>query len=447
MADDRDLTFLGQRLKELRKTKHNYSMDDMVKKLAEIDYTIGNKSTLSRVESGSVGEKTAIEIARKYCEVFGMSESQTEQFLRGVRIAIPDTSALLKNTHLIDDLNHEYSKVIIPRVVVDELDYIKNHNNNTTLAKKAWEILRGIGYGDKIILKEYTGDQNGVNNDCKIIDIARKASEEYFAEVDIITEDTDYSVYLKGDRNVSAVHLKDYMKKKQTLLNMERLDYFNSLVLDSYDDIEKPTPEEANGYLRDGNTLIISTIRNNTISFQSQKKKIKWLISCGADINKRDMSRRYFPALTHAVQKNDLDMLLFLLNECGANPNVGSRNPQDSGYVRQKNEGNMPLMVAAWHGRDNLVRALCENEKTSINQQDANGYTALMKACMNGNIRCRDILQEFHADEKIVDINGMTAMDHYNAYLENGPAEKRYNRGGNNKKSYNIPYNNNRRRW
>ena len=93
-------------------------------------------------------------------------------------------------------------------------------------------------------------------------------------------------------------------------------------------------------------------------------------------------------------------------------------------------------MVAAFHGREQIVRLLCECEKTSINQQDGNGYTALMKACMNGNTRCRDIIQEFNADEKIVDINGKTYMDHYHTYLEKGPTEKRFNRG-NNKKPYN----------
>lgn len=442
MADEKDLAFLCQRLKELRKS-HDCSLDDMVKKLTDSGYPIGNKSSLSRVESGKTSEKTLIEVTEKYCEVFGMSKAQIEQFMRGDRIAVPDTSALLKNAQLIDELNTEYSKVIIPKVVVDELDNIKNRNNNTTLAKKAWEILRGIGYGDKTILMEYTGPQHEVNNDCKIISIAREASERFSSKVDIITEDTDYSVYLKGDENVSAVHLKAYMKKKQKLLNMDRLDHFNSLYLDSYDGVEKPTAEEANGYLRDGNTMIISAIRNNAVSFEQRKNKIKWLISCGADVDQRDLNRRYFPPITHAVQKDDYEMVEFLLNECGANPNVGSRNPHDSGYVRQKNEGNMPLMVAAWHGRENLVRLLCQNEKTSINQQDANGYTALMKACMNGNTRCRDILQEFHADEKIVDVNGMTFMDHYHAFLEKGPTEKKYNRGNNYKK----PYNNNRGRW
>ena len=224
---------------------------------------------------------------------------------------------------------------------------------------------------------------------------------------------------------------------------MDRMEHFNSLYLDSYEGAEKPTEEEVNGYLSDGNTLIVSVVRNRRASFEQRKDKIKWLISCGADVDKRDNSRRYFPPLTHAVQINDMEMVEFLLKECKANPNVGSRNPHDSGYLRQKNEGNMPLMVASYDGRDAMVRLFCEDERISINQQDSNGFTALMKACMNGNIRCRDILVEHHADEKIVDINGKTAMDHYNSFLENGPAKKKFDRGNGGRK----PYNNGPKRW
>ena len=439
MDNKKDLTFLCVKLKELRES-HNYTMDEMAQKLAVFDNGIApNKSSISRVESGSTTEKTLIEMANKYCKVFGMTDKQIERFMRGTKVAIPDTSALLKNSQLIDELNKEYDKVVIPKTVVDELDNIKNHNSNTTIAKKAWEIIRGISYGDKVILKEYKGPLPE-NNDNKIISIAREVAIQYSSKVDIITEDTDFSAYLKEDEYVKAIHLRDYMKTRQDILNMERMEYFDKLYKESYEGEDCPTEKEINGYLGDGNTLIISAVRNNGVSFEQRKNKIKWLLNCGADINQRDCSRRYFPAITHAVQKNDYEMVKFLLNECNANPNVGSRNPHDSGYLRQKNEGNMPLMVAAWHGRDSLLRLLCENEKTSINQQDANGFTALMKACMNGKTRCRDILMEFHADEKIVDINGLTAMDHYNNFLENGPVEKQYNRAQNNKRYNNRRY-------
>lgn len=371
MANDNQIAFLCSRLKELRE-KNGCTMDDMAKKIDVLEGlkpgTGMNKSSISRVEGGKTAEKTLLEMARKYCKVFGMSESQTEQFLRGEKVAVPDTSALLKNSQLIDELNKEYSKVVIPKVVVDELDNIKNKNSGS-LGRKAWEVIRGISYGSRTILMEYNGDADEDNEDCKIIYIAQEASDTYHCKIDIITEDTDYSAYLKGHESVSALHLREYMATKQDLINMTKLARIDAYYADSYEECEEPTADEVNAYLQDGNTLIISAVRNNRATIEQRKEKIKWLIQLGADVNKRDCSRRYFPALSHAVQMKDYEMFMFLLLECKANPNVGSRNPFDAGKVRQKNEGNMPLMIAAWEGKKDFVIALCEDERTSINQE------------------------------------------------------------------------------
>ena len=177
MANDNQIAFLCSRLKELRE-KNGCTMADMAKKIDVLEGlkpgTGMNKSSISRVEGGKTAEKTLLEMARKYCKVFGMSESQTEQFLRGEKAAVPDTSALLKNSQLIDELNKEYSKVVIPKVVVDELDNIKNKNSGP-LGRKAWEVIRGISYGSRTILMEYNGDADEDNEDCKIIYIAQEA--------------------------------------------------------------------------------------------------------------------------------------------------------------------------------------------------------------------------------------------------------------------------------
>ena len=170
MANDNQIAFLCSRLKEFRE-KNGCTMADMAKKIDVLEGlepgTGMNKSSISRVEGGKTAEKTLLEMARKYCKVFGMSESQTEQFLRGEKAAVPDTSALLKNSQLIDELNKEYSKVVIPKVVVDELDNIKNKNSGS-LGRKAWEVIRGISYGSRTILMEYNGDADEDNEDCKM---------------------------------------------------------------------------------------------------------------------------------------------------------------------------------------------------------------------------------------------------------------------------------------
>ncbi|WP_419578496.1 ankyrin repeat domain-containing protein [Ruminococcus sp.] len=208
---------------------------------------------------------------------------------------------------------------------------------------------------------------------------------------------------------------------------MKGLVELDNYYADDYSDIIAPDEDEINAFLADGNTLIISVVRNRKHSLTQRKSKIKWLIENGADVNKRDCKHRYFPPFTHAIQMNDYDMFIFLVNECHANPNVEGRNPHDTGKLRQreKNEGNMPLMDAAWDGKVEFVKALCDDERTSINQQDANGFTALIKACANGYLKCRDILLEAGADRKIVDIDDMTYEDRYNEYLELGRMKDR----------------------
>lgn len=423
--------FLCRRMRELRE-KNGCSQDDMAKKL-----NIANKSTISRIEGGKISEKNLQGFAREYCNAFKMSEAQIDEFLRGGKIVIPDTSALLCNPQLIDELNEEYSKVVIPKNVIDELDSIKNRSSNT-IARKAWEIINGISYGNKIIQMEYTDTNNNVNTDCKIIQIAEQAVEKYGCKVDIITNDIDYSAYLKKDNNndVKAIHLREYLMTKQGIMNMAFLIKLNNYYSDNYDNYKKPTKEEANAYIPEGkyvgNTLIINTIRNRNVSFEQKKKKILWLISCGADINKRDCCRRFFPPLSHAVQMSDTEMVSFLLNECSANPNIGNRDPFDAGKIRHKNEGNMPLMIASyfttkeWNKqKEQILIDLCNHPKISINQQDANGFTALIKACMNGNAKCRNILLKYGADKKIVDLDGKNADDWWNDCLEFGPAKNR----------------------
>lgn len=423
----KEIPFLCLRMKELRE-EYKCSLDDMVKKIQKYEGTLLKKSSLSRAENGKTSEKTLKEYAIRYCNAFCMQDEQIEQFLRGEKTVVVDTSAILKNIQLIDELNDEYDKVIIPKVVVNELNRIKD--SKSSLCKKAWEVLRGISYGDKIVSMEYTGKNKNIKNDEKIIFIANEASKKYHTKVDIITDDIDYSVYLKNNENISALHLGEYIATKQPIRDTGRLDNIKDFFADTYESLEKISKDEVNAYMSDGNTLIISTVRATSKPMNQRKEKIRWLISLGGDVNKRDNARRYFPPLSHAIQVKDYEMFGFLLVECRANPNVGSKNPYSGEKLRQKNEGNMPLMIAAWHGMTEFVKLLCEDERTSLNQQDANGFSALMKACMNGYFRgdkdIRKVLLEAGADTKLVDMSGRSYIDWMNEYRKNGPMLKDY---------------------
>lgn len=426
--------FLRKRMIELRGDKS----------ISEMANLIGcNKSTLSRAEKidGDTKYKTVEGFFRDYCRVLNKTEKQTEQLLRAKKAVVTDTSALLKNDQLIDELSEEYSYVVVPDIVVNELDSIKNFNTNG-LAAKAWRILQCItnnaqDKGGNVITRNYHAEENDdeMNNDQRIIKVARAASEELNCEVDIITYDTGFAARLSGgDGSVKSLFLLDYLATKQKLTDMHTIMKIDEYYADSYDDIEKqlgikiPSAYELNAYLENGYTLIISTIRNRKATLHQKREKIIWLITHGADINKRDTARHYFPPISHCIQIRDFEIFKFILHECKADPNVGSRNMHDSGKFYQKdrdkkqhkNDGNMPLMIAAWDNKLEFVRELLKDERTSINQQDGNGFTALIKACYWGWLECRDILIAAGADTKIVDRDGFTAEDRYNEYLETG---------------------------
>ncbi len=275
----KEMEFLGGRMKQLRE-KNNKSLEETRKMLTDSGnetYRVDNKSTLSRAESGSAGEKTILKWAKAYCNIFN---HPVEQFLRGDKIAVPDTSALLKNPQLVDELGEEYNIVVIPDIVIRELDGIKN-SSNRPLATRAWEIIRGIGYGDRVIKMEYTGNDS-IENDKQIICVAKEAALKYGCEVQIITDDADYSAFLKGNETVTALHLREYMLTRQKLINMKGLVELNQYYAEDYSDILPPDKDEI--FLPDGNTLIISAVRNRSHSFLQRKAKIQWLMEHGADV-------------------------------------------------------------------------------------------------------------------------------------------------------------------
>ena len=434
MGDQIQKDFLRKRMIELRQ-KNNKSQSEM----AEL---IGcNKSTLSRAEKigGDTSYKTVLGFAEDYCEKLGLTAEQRELFLRGEKVVVTDTSALLKNVQLVDELSKEYSRVVVPQIVIDELDNIKDYNAHG-LAAKAWQILKSIGSNSNVVTVDYNGDAEG-NNDSKIVAVARKAAEEFHCQVDVITNDAGFAARLSGDEVVKSLYIENYFATKQDLMDFDSLKKINAYYADSYDDIEKvlgvtiPNSKDINAYLSNGYTLIISVVRDRNQPMNQRKEKIRWLIEHGADINRRDCGKYYFPPLSHSIQNGDFEIFKFLLHECRANPNIGSRNPYDAGKIRHKNDGNMPLMIAAWDNKLEFVKELCADERTSLNQQDGNGFTALIKACYWGWLECRDIILRAGADEKIVDRDGYTAEDRYHEFLETGRRKnnnikKKYGGGG-----------------
>lgn len=405
------INYICNKMKQLREER-NYSLQMMANSLGV------NKSSLSRIENGQGSDDIIMDYFDKYCEKFRFTKEQKEFILKGFDVILLDTSALLSNPQILEELNNVSRCVIIPDIVITELTNIKRRDDKT-LGNKAWLALTSISNTKVAKIINYNGLEQSLTNDQKIIEVAKQAANDFNCNVNIISNDIDYKAYLKDNQKISVITLANYVATIQELPNMEILDEINNLRLDNYDSTKVPDPKHINAYLTDGLTLIISTVRSN-MRFEQKCEKIKWLIKNGADVNKRDNGKYYFPPLTHAVQRKDVRMVKFLLEECKANPNIGSRNPYSIDKMRQRNEGNMPLMVACYGkgASPEIVKILCSDERTSLNQQDGNGYTAYIKASIFGHTACRNILEDAGADLKIVDINGMTGEDHYDKYLE-----------------------------
>ena len=77
-------------------------------------------------------------------------------------------------------------------------------------------------------------------------------------------------------------------------------------------------------------------------------------------------------------------------------------------------------MVAAWENQIDMVKDLCADERISLNQQDGNGFTALIKACIRGNKECRKIIEEAGADTTILDHEGLSAEYKWDEFLRIG---------------------------
>ena len=412
--------FLRQRMTQLRE-KNGYSLSQFAAEFPT------NKSTLSRVEKidGETNHKTVKEWAEKYCEKLQMSEQQIQLFMRGEKAVIVDTKALITRPDLLGELCEEYSYVVVPSFVIDELKSIKNNNPND-YGLRALDLLNKIQRYD---IKSYPVTDMSERS---IIEMANTLSEELSNEVDIITADDAFALNIKGtikeDSKYNILFLEEYAATKQELINMRWLNAVNEYYSDSYDDVEvklaikmpAKNEDDWNYYLANGTTLIISAVKNDSVPVKQRIEKIRWLINNGADVNKRDHESKNFPAITHAIKMHNYEIFTFLLNECNANPNIGSRNPYDIGKVRQKNDGNMPLMVAAWENQIEMVKDLCADKRVSLNQQDGNGFTALIKACYWGNTECRKIIESSGADTTILDHEGFSAEDRWDECIRIG---------------------------
>lgn len=399
-----------------------------------------SRTVLSRYESGTVRPRW--EDVERFAERYN---ENLEEIRKKVSIVIPDTCALRKNKRLLHILLEDYDKVVIPTTVTRELSRQKNRDALRSGRRLAWQILANIDYYvteyaerfekiDSEIYREqveqiYQDKDPKTINDYIVIELAKKLSKKTIGDVVIITDDIDLTTHYE-----KAVKLDDYVARRT-----KTIDYEEILELDNtYKNIsffqKKIQRLDIDAYLPDGMTLLISCIRcrtkekvrqlGNQPSEKEKYEKMCFLIENGADIDKNDNARYCLPPLAHCVQIDDWRAFQILI-DAGCDYNKASRDERMASYMKvgKLNEGNTSLMIACWLGRRKYVEKLCSYSDISFNQQDSNGYTALIKCAVSRYHRKKDrksygeneylfrYLLKKGADPLIRDRNNHTAQD------------------------------------
>ena len=330
---------------------------------------------------------------------------------------IIDTNIILNCPQLLRSLTKYCDMVYIPRTVIRELNYQKDHGDSQkrTLASLCLGMLIELKSENFVIDDNYV---EGSNNDDRIWGTATRIAEAYRDDtVYLLSNDKDFKLKnTSGLGNIKVIDSKEFDTefKESVFFNMQNSQKFCEAVKKRNIDYAKKllsTMVNVN-YVESefGYTPLIHAVRNRDIPM------IEWLLSIPeVDINRVDEKKYKFPPISHAIQINN-PRIVKLLIQHGANVNEPSLNG--------RNYYNTPLMIASWGGNLELVRILVENG-ACINQVDkGNGFTALIKAVFKNNPEIVDYLLTQNADKTICSFEKMTALDYAYSKNENGNYER-----------------------
>lgn len=394
---------LGKRILDLRVRK-KMSQEELAERVST------TRTTVSKWESGN-SEPSALQL-KAIATVFGVSIDylcgNTE--VVGEKICVLDTCVVLERPRLIDQLIKEkdklYSKIIIPDVVSQELNYQKDRGKGS-LGQKAWLAMATIDNNKEALIFESSEYRENEVNDDRIMQIAKKyALDNANNKVAILTNDVYFSLKNEtfGLRNLTITSVKEIEAK---LYANEDFDEYNTqnfisaIKTKKIDEVKKAYNRTVDVNRIDsqtGHSPLIIAIRNKSHDI------LEYLLSLdGVDVDRRDKTKYEFTPLLHCCQIRDLESMQLLI-KYGASVNSSSRG---------RNTGNTPLMVCAWSqpSFDNGLKLLMENEQISYNQQDSNGFTALHKACIRNNYKVIELLID-HIDKNIEDFQNKKAVEY-----------------------------------
>lgn len=353
---------------------------------------------------------------RKIAEIFEVSADEILGMDSGKQlVVVVDTSALIKRPNFISELLEKFDQVIVPDIVIAELNGLKDNKKKRALNQVAWLAMMNLNNSSKHITHLQSKKTDGTNDE-KIADIAiRQAKAHPNSRVYMLSDDIYFKFLVKDISNLLPLTPKEYAEEFSDLDQkhdlMATMDFIAAIKTKDIKKLKSMDLSQVDVNYRssdDGQAPLISAVRSG------DPEIVEFLLSCPeVDINIQDKQKYCFSAIHHATQMKRLDLIKILANH-GADIDIASSG---------KNSGNTPLMIAAWSGLKAGVEFYLENGSRT-NQQDDNGFTALTKACIKNktdiikllldvtdiSIRCRknksaiDYLNPKNADAVVIDL-------------------------------------------
>ncbi len=373
----------------------NYSKDEIAKNIEELRNSKGlkqeefaNKLNVSRPTVSNWEQAKSlpttdqlIQIAQTFCvsidELLGLKKSKKIML-------IVDSSILCRRPRILEEMNGKkaINYICITETVLDEMNYQKDRGKRKQQAWLAMKSFVDLQKKDekRFLVLEDVVNKNENFNDNKIINAAlREAKKDSSLTVFLLAEDVYFPLKAASTLNFKVLNLEDYEREfslsDEDFSPRDTGNFYNAVkngnILDA-EKVKKGNPDINHTDPKTGYTPCIQAIRNR------DKKMLEYLISLpGTDINKCDDAKYRLPPISHAVQIKNLEFIKILLQN-GADIDKGSQGD---------NYGNTALMIAAWHGELEIVKYLVE-QGACCNQQDSNGFTPLIKACIR---KCSDV--------------------------------------------------------
>lgn len=342
---------------------------------------------------------------RKIAKKFEVSADEILGMASGKQsVVVVDTSALIKRPNFISELIEKFDEVIVPDIVIAELNNLKDNKKKRALNQIAWLAMMNLESSSKYITHLQSKKTDG-NNDEKIADIAiRQAKAHPNSRVYMLSDDIYFNFLVKDISNLSPLTPKDYAEEFSDLDQkhdlMTTMDFIAAIKAKDIKKLKTINLSQVDVNYRssdDGRTPLISAVRSGKVEV------VEFVLSClEVDIDTQDKQKYCFSAIHHATQMKRLDLIKILANH-GADIDIASSG---------KNSGNTPLMIAAWSGFKSCVEFYLENGSRT-NQQDNNGFTALTKACIKNKTDIIKLLTDV-TDTRIRCRNNKAAIDYLN---------------------------------